>query len=176
MVEPASTFLMSSLLVPIQAPTIKVTVPTRTTAVAAIGATLNTAWLRTTRYTPAVTMVAAWMSADTGVGPSIASRSQACSGTWADLPQAASSNSNPISVAHPGANSGLAAPALTASKEELPNRASIAMTAIVRPRSPIRFITKAFFAAAAAVGLCCQNPMSRYEARPTPSQPTNSTK
>jgi hypothetical protein len=27
-------------------------------------------------YTPAVTMVAAWMSADTGVGPSIASGSQ----------------------------------------------------------------------------------------------------
>jgi hypothetical protein len=27
-------------------------------------------------YTPAVTMVAAWMSADTGVGPAIASGSQ----------------------------------------------------------------------------------------------------
>ena len=34
-------------------------------------------------------MVAAWISADTGVGPSIASSSQDCSGTWADLPQAA---------------------------------------------------------------------------------------
>ncbi len=31
-------------------------------------------------------MVAAWMSADTGVGPSIASGSQMCSGTCADLP------------------------------------------------------------------------------------------
>jgi hypothetical protein len=32
--------------------------------------------LRATRYTPAVTIVAAWMSADTGVGPAIASGSQ----------------------------------------------------------------------------------------------------
>ncbi len=33
-------------------------------------------------------MVAAWISAETGVGPSIASGSQVCSGTWADLPMA----------------------------------------------------------------------------------------
>ena len=46
-------------------------------------------------------MVAAWISADTGVGPSIASSSQACSGTWADLPQAPSSSRipNALSVA-----------------------------------------------------------------------------
>ncbi len=34
-------------------------------------------------YTPAVTMVAAWISADTGVGPSIASGSQTCTGETA---------------------------------------------------------------------------------------------
>jgi hypothetical protein len=33
-------------------------------------------------------MVAAWMRAETGVGPSIASGSQTCSGTWPDLPAA----------------------------------------------------------------------------------------
>ena len=38
--------------------------------------------------TPAVTMVAAWISADTGVGPSIASGSQVCRPSWADLPMA----------------------------------------------------------------------------------------
>jgi len=38
------------------------------------------------RYTPAATMVAAWMSADTGVGPAMASGSQTCSGNWADFP------------------------------------------------------------------------------------------
>ena len=31
-------------------------------------------------------MVAAWMSAETGVGPSMASGSQMCSGNMADLP------------------------------------------------------------------------------------------
>ena len=45
-------------------------------------------WQRATMYTPAVTMVAAWMSADTGVGPSMASGSHVKSGPWADLPHA----------------------------------------------------------------------------------------
>ena len=31
-------------------------------------------------------MVAAWMSADTGVGPAMASGSQVCSGNWPLLP------------------------------------------------------------------------------------------
>src|SRR3954464_15699863 len=35
---------------------------------------------------PAVTMVAAWISAEIGVGPSIESGSHTCSGNWADLP------------------------------------------------------------------------------------------
>ena len=48
------------------------------------------------------------------------------------------------------------------------------MMAIDSPTSPTRFITKAFLAAVAASGLYCQNPMSRYDARPTPSQPTYS--
>ena len=39
--------------------------------------------------------------------------------------------------------------------------------------SPIAFITKAFFAAATASGLWCQNPMRRYDARPTRPQPTS---
>ena len=46
-------------------------------------------------------MVAAWMSADTGVGPAIASPSQDCSGNCADLPHAASSSISPIAVSVP---------------------------------------------------------------------------
>ena len=42
------------------------------------------------------------------------------------------------------------------------------------PMSPTRLTTNAFLAAAAADGLCCQKPISRYDARPTPSQPRNS--
>ena len=34
---------------------------------------------------PATTMVAAWMSADTGVGPAMASGSQVCSVNWPDF-------------------------------------------------------------------------------------------
>ena len=120
MVEPASTFLMSSLAQPIQAPNSSVTVPTMTTAVAAASVWLEdrVAAGRPGRR-PAVTMVAAWISADTGVGPSIASSSQDCSGTWADLPQAPSSSSRPITVAvvAPGI---AASPAFTSTKAEEP--------------------------------------------------------
>ena len=40
-----------------------------------------------------------------------------------------------------------------------------------RPMSPTRLRMNAFFAAAAAECLYCQKPISRYDARPTPSQP-----
>ena len=59
----------------------------------------------------------------------------------------------------------------TLAKEVLPNVTKISPTPSESPMSPTRLITKAFFAAAAAVGLYCQNPISRYDARPTPSQP-----
>ena len=42
-----------------------------------------------------------------------------------------------------------------------------------KPRSPIRFITKAFLAALLYAVFLYQKPISRYEQRPTPSQPTN---
>ena len=44
-------------------------------------------------------MVAAWMSADTGVGPAMASGSQTNSGICADLPVAATRNSRVMAVA-----------------------------------------------------------------------------
>src|SRR5262245_58410585 len=50
------------------------------------GLAANSGFNRTTRYTPAVTIVAAWINADTGVGPAIASGSQVNSGICADLP------------------------------------------------------------------------------------------
>ncbi len=61
------------------------------------GASTNSAFDRATIYTPAVTMVAAWIRAETGVGPSIASGSQTYSGSWADLPQAPT-NSNSVAA------------------------------------------------------------------------------
>src|SRR3954447_24553700 len=51
-------------------------------------ATCRSGLMRTIRNTPAVTIVAAWINADTGVGPSIASGSQKYSGSWALFPVA----------------------------------------------------------------------------------------
>src|SRR5690625_278456 len=100
-VEAANAFLMSSLEVPTMAPKSNVTAPTITTTSCAAGAASKIAPERTIRYTPADTIVAAWVSADTGVGPAIASPNQACSGTWADLPHAASSSTKPMTVSTP---------------------------------------------------------------------------
>ena len=52
------------------------------------GAARKSGKARATRKTPAATMVAAWISADTGVGPSIASGSQTWSGNCALFPMA----------------------------------------------------------------------------------------
>ena len=46
-------------------------------------------------------MVAAWIRADTGVGPAMASGSQVVSGSWADLPMADQRRSSVIKVATP---------------------------------------------------------------------------
>src|SRR6202166_1630296 len=48
----------------------------------------NSGDIRATMKMPAVTMVAAWINAEMGVGPSIESGSQICKGTCADLPMA----------------------------------------------------------------------------------------
>ena len=42
---------------------------------------------------------------------------------------------------------------------------------MARPASPTRFMMNAFLPAVAALGRMYQNEISRYEARPTPSQP-----
>jgi hypothetical protein len=52
-----------------------VAAPITATIIRTSGAWLNSTALRPIKYTPAVTIVAAWMSADTGVGPSMASGS-----------------------------------------------------------------------------------------------------
>src|SRR6202045_4703472 len=118
MVDPARAFLMSSLAQPMIAPNSSVTAPTTVTPRRAVGDRARIGLDRTSRYTPAVTMVAAWISADTGVGPSIASSSQDCSGTCADLAQAPSNSSNPIAVSAPRLAPG--APANTPAYDSVP--------------------------------------------------------
>src|SRR5687767_11263178 len=98
-VEYARTFLMSFWAMPIDAAKIAVTAPTMATTSDASSDMRNSTFDRTTMYTPAVTIVAAWMSAETGVGPAIASGSQTYRGTCADLPHAPTNSSRQIAVA-----------------------------------------------------------------------------
>ena len=72
--------------------------PIPVTTCSAPGATSNIGSSRATRYTPATTMVAAWISALTGVGPSIASGSQTWKGNCALFPIAPRKISSVASV------------------------------------------------------------------------------
>src|SRR5690348_18087795 len=62
--------------------------PITITTDSAVSDSSNSGDMRDTMKMPAVTMVAAWISAEIGVGPSIESGSHTCSGTCADLPMA----------------------------------------------------------------------------------------
>ncbi len=63
-----------------------VTAPTTRIRLSATADSSNSGDMRATMKMPAVTIVAAWISAEIGVGPSIESGSQTCSGTCALLP------------------------------------------------------------------------------------------
>src|SRR5207245_4601349 len=99
---------MSFCARPIVAAKIAVAAPTSATTIIATGESRNSTFERTTTYTPAVTIVAAWMSAETGVGPAIASGSQTYRGICADFPQAPTNSSRQIAVAMPEYCSGCA--------------------------------------------------------------------
>ena len=91
----------------------------------AVGEWLKSGASRATMYTPAVTMVAAWMRAETGVGPSMASGSQTCRGICALFPQAPTNSSRHTAVTTPNSPtaSGASDPALSAisTRSRLPN-------------------------------------------------------
>src|SRR4051794_26432657 len=67
---------------------IAVVAPMMVTKESAVSDNSKSGLMRATMKMPAVTMVAAWISAEIGVGPSIESGSHTCSGTCADLPMA----------------------------------------------------------------------------------------
>src|SRR4249919_244872 len=101
MVEYASTFLMSFWAQAMVAANSAVRPPTMAMVQLAAGASKITALTRTIRNTPAVTMVAAWMRAETGVGPSMASGSHTWSGICALLPVAPRKRRSVAMVAGP---------------------------------------------------------------------------
>src|SRR4029453_11563320 len=168
-VDQARTRLMSSLAAPMMQPISNVIAPTLTTTSSTAVFAAQMGLEGALRYTPAVTMVAAWMSADTGVGPSMASGNHACSGNWPDLPQAPSNSRRPMMriVVELSA----LRPLNTSSYWTVPSVANIRNIAVPRPGPPARFIRNAFLPAVAALGRSYQNAISRYDARPTPSQP-----
>src|SRR5713226_8385563 len=62
--------------------------PMISTTDSAVSDSSNSGDMRATMKMPAVTMVAAWINAEMGVGPSMESGSHTCKGTCADLPMA----------------------------------------------------------------------------------------
>ncbi len=159
------TRLMSVTTRPIVPATNRVSTPITAPTSWAAGARSNSGCMRAIRYTPAVTMVAAWISALTGVGPSMASGSHVWSGIWADFANAPTSNST-----QPATRSPLLVPAPNApwrAAAKLPRKSSVWVCLKMknvprtRPTSPTTLMTKALIPAAVAVLRRYQNEMSR---------------
>src|SRR6266540_5300223 len=136
-----------------------VKMPMPATTSIAVGAWAKMGFERATMYTPALTMVAAWISALTGVGPSMASGSQTWSGNWADLPIAPAKRRRAMMVAVVSVWPPILAK--TSVKANDPSVVQIMITPRPKPKSPIRLTTNAFLAAPAAEGFLYQKPMSR---------------
>ena len=140
---------------------------------AAVGACSNSGCMRAIRYTPAVTIVAAWIRAETGVGPSIASGSQVWSGTWADLANAPTSRNRQPTTRSVLLWANTCGTALNVfRKSTVPVCLKMKKVPSTSPTSPTTLITNALMPARVAVVRRYQNEISRYEAAPTNAQPT----
>jgi hypothetical protein len=125
---------------------------------------------RAVRNTPATTMVAEWMSDETGVGPSIASGSQTWNGNMADLPQAPIYMQRVARVSRFAENkpvpttwfmAAAAVGELSTAKSKLPAAWPAISNPIRKKASARRVRMKAFLLAATADGLVYQKPISR---------------
>src|SRR6266853_4745461 len=85
-VEYATTRLMSYWTTAMRAVKKAVIPPITSTKESAVSESSKSGDIRATMKMPAVTMVAAWIRAEIGVGPSIESGSHTCRGNCADLP------------------------------------------------------------------------------------------
>src|SRR5262245_66323932 len=105
----------------------------------------------------------------------MASGSQTYSGIWADLPAAPMKSSSVMTDSVPNVVSGAIADTARAIswKSIVPNWTNASSTPSTNPKSPIRLTMNAFLPASDADFFSYQNPISRYEQSPTPSQPTN---
>ena len=144
--------------------------PITSTKLSAISECSNSGDIRATMKMPAVTMVAAWMRAEIGVGPSIESGSHTCSGNCADLPIApmnrqmqATASTGHSAPQGPGmvVSANPAAAANTASYCSEPVYMNRHAMPSRNPRSPTRLTRKAFRLARIADSRSNQNPISR---------------
>src|SRR6266478_1401258 len=92
------TRLMSLLTTPRKPINRAVVAPITSTKDEAVAEYSNNGDMRATMKIPAVTMVAAWMSAEIGVGPSMESGSHTCRGICADLPMAPTNRQMQVNV------------------------------------------------------------------------------
>ena len=102
--------------------------------------------------------MAAWIRAETGVGPSIASGSQTWSGNWALLPTAPQNTSSAIAI---GPWPSCAIFARSVAHVQRAGGTQMAMIPSAKPTSPTRLTMKAFLAASAAERRGYQKPISR---------------
>ena len=122
---------------------------------------------------PATTIVAAWMSADTGVGPAMASGSQVWRMNWPDLDITAASRHSDATTSAVWLTSPVLMRSLRVSVSKVPPAAKNRIdTPTSSPMSPTRLVKKAL-RAASEFSLCShQWPISTNEHTPTSSQPT----
>src|ERR1700678_159975 len=92
------TRLMSLLTMPSSPMKNAVVEPMINTTDSAVSDSSNSGDMRATMKIPAVTMVAAWISAEIGVGPSMESGSHTCNGICADLPMAPTNRQMQVKV------------------------------------------------------------------------------
>src|SRR5215470_8245860 len=121
-------------------------------------------------------MVAAWIRADTGVGPAIASGSQTYRGNCALLPIVPPNSRRAAAVTSVVETAWLAtSPEITWMFEVVIPVAKIsAKIPNMNGTSPIRVVMNALIADPEFTGSSYQWPISRYEQTPMTSQPTSS--
>ena len=119
-----------------------------------------------------MTIVAAWIRAETGVGPSMASGSQVWSGSWADFAKAPTRIRREAATSVPSFRPN--APLMswnTVRKSSEWTLSRIRNAATTSATSPITLITNALMPAATAVSRRYQNEIRRYDAAPTNAHP-----
>ena len=124
---------------------------------------------------PATTMVAAWMRAETGVGPAIASGSQVCRMNWPDLDMTAAIREQAPTRSTRWLISPFRARSLMVRMSKVwPAPKNRMITPQISPMSPTRLVRNALRAASELGFSSHQCPMSAKEHRPTSSQQVRS--